>query len=641
MATTIGGIKVKIGADTSGFESGLKKTRTGINQVGKWAAAAAAAAVVGAAAIVNSQRKVLDSLAKTSDALGIQQEKLQALQHIGELTGTSNEMVNKSLERMQKNLGNAARMGGASADALEDLGVNVKQIINLSPDKQMEELARALSGVNNQSLKASISNDIFGRSGVRMLKMMEQLKAEGLDPTVEALDRMGISLSRIETSKVENANDALFKAEEIVTGLANKLTVKLSPLLEEMANQFIDAAVESEGFGDAVNKAFDGAISVVGVFADGLHGIDVIFSGLKVAAFAIAKVVNEAFRIMAKGMEGFVNLAIDSLNGVIKAMNSIPLLDLQIERVSSFTSDAATMMQRFSDLATENLTGAVDALHNKMMEPLPSDQLKEFVANVEAAATAASEAMVNVTGGDDSGDGGIDAPDKDGIANARKAIEDLILLNETKLEEINRFEVERKSLVDTLMADELITKADHQAALTEIEQNAANSRIALTEAETAAKKAAQGTFFNDLASLMNTGSKKAFKIGKVAALANAGISGVSAAIDAWGAGMSTGGPWAPVVAAAYAGASIVKTGGLMQQISSQSFGSPSSPTSFSGGLPTVNTSGGAPGGQGGGTNVSIDIVGSDGATFSRDSVIGLIGQINDAVGDGVTLNTGG
>ena len=174
----------------------FKKTRTGINQVGKWAAAAAAAAVVGAAAIVNSQRKVLDSLAKTSDALGIQQEKLQALQHIGELTGTSNEMVNKSLERMQKNLGNAARMGGASADALADIGVNVKEILSLKPDEQMEVLARAISGVENQSLKASISNDLFGRSGVRMLKMMEQLKSEGLDPTVEALDKMGVSLSR-------------------------------------------------------------------------------------------------------------------------------------------------------------------------------------------------------------------------------------------------------------------------------------------------------------------------------------------------------------------------------------------------------------------------------------------------------------
>lgn len=639
MATTIGGIKVKIGADYSDFEKGLNKTRIGINQVAKWGAAAAAAALVGAAAIVNSQRKVLDSLAKTSDALGIQQEKLQALQHIGELTGTSNEMVNKSLERMQKNLGNAARMGGASADALEDLGVNVQEIINLSPDKQMEELARALSGVGNQSLKASISNDIFGRSGVRMLKMMEQLKAEGLDPTVEALDKMGISLSRIETSKVENANDALFKASEVVTGLANKLTVKLSPIIEFVANQFIDAAIESEGFGGIIEKAFDGAIAVVGLFANGLHGVAIIFKTLEIAALGFAALAVNVFdgitAIIAMSIDGWIMIVNDAIRSINEIVGT-ELTEIPTVRSSKFVTGVEEVAARMTGLVAQ--TNA--ELHDMAMQQLPSEQLKAFVKEIEVAATAASEALVGVGLGGGSGEGGETATDTDAADKAQAAIDNLMLLNETKLEEINRFEEERKLLIDTSLANELITTEQHQAALTEIERSAADGRIALTEAEAAAKKAAQGTFFNDLASLMNTGSRKAFKIGKAAALANAGISGVSAAIDAWGAGMSTGGPWAPAVAAAYAGASIIKTGGLMQKISSQSFGSPSSPTSFSGGLPTVNTSGGGGGGQGGGTNVSIDIVGSEGATFSRDSVIGLIGQINDAVGDGVTLNTG-
>ena len=633
METEIGGIKVKIGADTSGFESGLKKTRDGINKVGKYAAAASAAAVVGAAAIVNAQRNVLDSLAKTSDALGIQQEKLQALQHIGELTGTSNEMVNKSLERMQKNLGNAARSGGASADALADLGVNVQDIVNLQPDKQMEVLAKALSDVDNQSLKASISNDIFGRSGVRMLKMMEQLKSEGLDPTVDALDKMGVSLSRIETSKVENANDAIFKAEQVVTGLANKLTVKLSPLLEAMANQFVTAAIESEGFGDVVTKAFDGAITVVGVFADGLHGIDVIFQGLKVAAFAIGKVVNEAFRIMAKGTEGFVNLAIDGINSVIEGLNSIPLLDLSIEPIAKFTSDAAVMMQGFSDQASKNLSGAVDDLHNKMMEPLPSEQIKEFVAKVEEAATAASTALTAIgpsSGEADTGEG-INPEDQ---AKTQEALDNLMLLNESKLEEINRHELEKIALLDSLNLIEQDKKSQHDAALTEIEKEGSAARLALAESEKQAKLAALSGMFGDLSALMNTRSKKLFKIGQAAAVTTASVDGISAAVSAWKHGMAFGGP---IGAAAFAGASLLKTGTMIQQISSQSFGSPSTPTSFGGGVPTVNTSNGAQGGGGGGTNVTIDIVGSEGATFSRSQVESLANGLNDYVGDGGTV----
>ena len=76
---------------------------------------------------------------------------------------------------------------------------------------------------------------------------------------------------------------------------------------------------------------------------------------------------------------------------------------------------------------------------------------------------------------------------------------------------------------------------------------------------------------------------------------------------------------------------------MIQQISSQSFGSPSTPTSFGGGVPTVNTSNGAQGGGGGGTNVTIDIVGSEGATFSRSQVESLANGLNDYVGDGGTV----
>ena len=630
---TIGGIKIKIGADTSGFESGLKRTRKGINQVGKWGAAAAAAALVGAAAVVNAQRKVLDSLAKTSDALDIQQEKLQALQHIGELTGISAETMNKSLAKMQKNLGNAARKGEESAEALEDIGINVQEIINLKPDEQMEVLAKALSGVSNQAIKASISNDIFGRSGVKMLKMMEQLKSEGLDPTVKALDKMGISLSRIETSKVENANDALFKASEIITGLANKITVKLSPLLEAMANQFINAAVESEGFGDIVNKAFDGAIAVVGVFADGLHGIAIIFKVLEIAALGFSTLAVKIFEgitdTIAMSLDGWVMIVNDVMGSINMAIGT-SFEEIPLPSTSKFVTGVEDVASSMIGLVAQ--TNA--ELHDMMMN-LPSDQIKAFVKEVEIAATAASEALVNV-GKKDTGDE-TKAVDQEGVDKAQQAIEALMLLNETKLEEITRFEDERKALIDGYLSNELISKTEHEAAMTEIDANAAAARLAIAEQEKQAKMAALGGMFGDLSSLMNTKSKKLFKIGKMAAIANATLDGYQAAVSAWKTGMQIGGPW---VAAAFTGASLLKTGTMIQKISSQSFGAPSSPTSFSGGVPTVNTSGGG-GQQGPTSNISIDIVGADGAMFSRDSVIGLIGQINDAVSDGVNINTGG
>lgn len=72
-----------------------------------------------------------------------------------------------------------------------------------------------------------------------------------------------------------------------------------------------------------------------------------------------------------------------------------------------------------------------------------------------------------------------------------------------------------------------------------------------------------------LEGLMNTNSKKMFKIGQAAAIARATITGVEAAINAWNAGMMLGGPFGPVVGAAFMAASIATTASQISKIRSQ------------------------------------------------------------------------
>jgi hypothetical protein len=96
-----------------------------------------------------------------------------------------------------------------------------------------------------------------------------------------------------------------------------------------------------------------------------------------------------------------------------------------------------------------------------------------------------------------------------------------------------------------------------------------------TKKKIALQKAASRTFISDANYAMQyfaTQNKQAFEAYKVYKIAEATISGIDSAIKAWNAGMSTGGPWAPFVAAAYATASLARTGALISQIQSTSFG---------------------------------------------------------------------
>lgn len=128
-------------------------------------------------------------------------------------------------------------------------------------------------------------------------------------------------------------------------------------------------------------------------------------------------------------------------------------------------------------------------------------------------------------------------------------------------------------------------------------------------------------------------SKEAFEVNKAASLADAIVKGYDAATAAWAQGMKAGGP---PVAAAFAAASVAKTGAQIAAIQSQQF----SGRSASGG------SGGAVGGSGQpsaavaspASENSIVNINLEGQSFGRDSVVGLIEQINEAVADGARIN---
>ena len=175
--------------------------------------------------------------------------------------------------------------------------------------------------------------------------------------------------------------------------------------------------------------------------------------------------------------------------------------------------------------------------------------------------------------------------------------------------------------------------------MAKIRQEGADAQRNIDSMERKQKMAGAQGMMGALSSLMNAGSKELFEIGKVAALSNAAITGGLAIMDAWGAGMATGGPWAPIVAAAYAGAATVTAATNISNISSQSYGggaTASGAASFSGGSQVVNTQQQQAASAEPAARQDINIS-ATGDTFSRASVIGIIDGINEAVGDGARI----
>ena len=177
----------------------------------------------------------------------------------------------------------------------------------------------------------------------------------------------------------------------------------------------------------------------------------------------------------------------------------------------------------------------------------------------------------------------------------------------------------------------MATEEEYNELEKRIHKDHQDKMLALEKARRAATLNAISGALGDVASLMQSENKKAFQIGKAAAIADATIKGYQAAVAAWEKGMSTPGG-GPHLAAAFAAASVAKTGMLISQIASTQYGGGGGGGAGAVGGGGAVAAGGAPQTPQVSRDVVIQMTG--GSLYTREQVADLITEINEYIEDG-------
>ena len=664
----------------------------------KWGAAVSVAATAATAAIVAGSLKSIDALAKTSDKLGIAISDLQALRQAAELTGVGTNTLDMSLQRMTRRLSEAAQGTGEAQDALKELNLDALALAKVSPDEQFREIAGAMEQVGSQSDRVRLAFKLFDSEGAALVNTLA-LGKSGLQEIGDEMDALGASITRVDAAKVEDANDAMLRVATAAGAITDRLTIELAPAIEAVANQMVaEFSRGSSSLGTGMEGAVDVGLNALADFLDGVATVTDLISGNPITAqfgilgklifgakgLLIGAAIGATFDLIKEGLADFGIGISEGEN------NARKLLDVQEEianqqkamaadngifMASSILEDRLQNLKKTEAELTKVVEGSEDSLaaYNELLTE-GTDKAGGFagmvrrqanairdVANAADAAKGLGDALgeelsdgrgTNTPGKpeDEPEDEPITGTEKDKLEKRLEAIREANM-SEREIQ-LEKFALENEDLAVAL-EQQLITKQEWAAlsveqkqreedALTEIEERAAAERTKIKEQEARNKAAAERQFWSDATSLMNSGSRKMFEIGKAASIAQAVVKGYSAAVSAWEAGMSTGGPHAPVVAAAYTAASLAKTAGQISAIRSASFGG----------------GGGGSGGGGGGGSVTQGInnqsepvqpptetmvanLNIQGQNFDRRTVIGLVEQINDLQEDGmrIRLNT--
>jgi hypothetical protein len=164
------------------------------------------------------------------------------------------------------------------------------------------------------------------------------------------------------------------------------------------------------------------------------------------------------------------------------------------------------------------------------------------------------------------------------------------------------------------------------------EQKAVDAQVMLWESGAMGKMAAIGGVLNNLASLMQSKNKSLFMIGKVAAMAQNVIDTISSAASSYAWGSKIGGP---IVGGAFAATAVLAGVVRAQQLMAAQPSGGSIGGSYSGGGGATSAQSAAQ--QAGAAeqrNVNVTLYGD---SFSGSQVRGLIGAINEQVGDNMSL----
>ncbi len=276
---TVGRLNAILSLSTARFETGVKRAKQLLGSLGGGimsvlkrifslgGALVGVAGVGGLGLLYKRTADNIDATAKLAVSLGLTTEALVGLQYAANISGVSAAELETAFRRMEKTIGDAKVGLSTAVRALEALGLTAKELDALAPDEQFRLIAERLKGVATQSEKARIAQDLFGRSGMTLIPLLNE-GADGMAALAEVAKRMGLVFDAEAAAKVEMANDAMTNLNKTITGGVQQAVIQLAPYVEVLVKKITELAMSGDGVAGKMRGVFEFLATGWGIMID-------------------------------------------------------------------------------------------------------------------------------------------------------------------------------------------------------------------------------------------------------------------------------------------------------------------------------------------------------------------------------------
>lgn len=366
---------------------------------------------------------VADSMGKAAAAAGISVESFSQIDYAAGLSGVSTEELSAAMNKLNKNIADAASGSKEQASLFKALGVDVRDSAGnvKGADVVFKELATTFDNLAPGASKAKLEMDLFGKTGAKFENVFKG-GADGLKQLADEADRFGLTISTGAAASAEVFNDNMEKLRRVTDGVAISVAANVTPALTSLTSDLLTTRDGATSLQEAV-EVLTAALKLL------VSGAVIVGAVFDAVGTSIARV---ASGIMAAASGDFATAA-----GTITAslVDTTAIAVKASERISKVWDSSAT--------AAKNAADDTANAHKKSADAI--------VANAERGKKAIDES-----------------------ANAMKMLEKVALDYETKIEGFGAGplgELEAR-----------LNKGDLAAALSKIGDKAAEMRDRIHEA---------------------------------------------------------------------------------------------------------------------------------------------------------------
>ena len=261
MAGSLMDVFVKIGADTSGLEEGIDKTKSLAGGIAKGfataTAAVGAATVAAGTALVKGTADVAaygDNIDKMSQKMGLSAEAYQEWDAVMQHSGTSMESMKASM----KTLANAVESGN---DAFEKIGLTQEQLATMSQQDIFEATIAGLQNVEDTTERTYLAGKLLGK-GATELGALLNTSAEDTQAMRDRVHELGGVMSNDAVKAAAAYQDQLQDMTTAFDGLKRGLVSDFMPSITTVMSGLTEifSGNYDEGL-DQISKGIDQVVS--------------------------------------------------------------------------------------------------------------------------------------------------------------------------------------------------------------------------------------------------------------------------------------------------------------------------------------------------------------------------------------------